>query len=215
MVFFTFFNLSLNFAIRSSLGLFSAKAFLSTVVDTVVIWIKCLFPSILVHWYLKCWCSLLLPLLGHVQFTLIHGPKIPGSDAVFFTSSDFIFTPRHMHNCVSFPFGPSSVLSGAISVLSPSSILSTFWPGGLISRCHIFFAFSYCSWSFQGKNIEVICHSLLQWKSFFQNSPWWPVHLGWPCTAWFIASLSYASAFTTTRLWSMKGMLWIKHHFWC
>ena len=93
MVFFTFFNLSLNFAIRSSLGLSSAKAFLSTVVDTVVIWIKCLFPSILVHWYLKCWCSLLLPLLGHVQFTLIHGPKIPGSDAVFFTSSDFIFTP--------------------------------------------------------------------------------------------------------------------------
>ena len=32
---------------------------------------------------------------------------------------------------------------------------------------------------------------------FCQNSPLWPVHLGWPCTAWLIASLSYA------RLWSM------------
>ena len=32
----------------------------------------------------------------------------------------------------------------------------------------------------------------------------WPICLGWPCVAWLIASLSYASHFTTTRLWSMK-----------
>ena len=29
------------------------------------------------------------------------------------------------------------------------------------------------------------------------------VHLGWPCTAWLIASLSYARPFTMTRRWSM------------
>ena len=29
-----------------------------------------------------------------------------------------------------------------------------------------YFAFSYCSWSSQSKNIEVVCHSLLQWTSF-------------------------------------------------
>ena len=29
------------------------------------------------------------------------------------------------------------------------------------------FAFSYCSWRSQGKNTEVVCHSLLQWTSDF------------------------------------------------
>ena len=38
--------------------------------------------------------------------------------------------------------------------------------------------FSYCSWSYQSKNTEVVCHSLLQWTTFFQNSPPWPVCLG-------------------------------------
>ena len=34
----------------------------------------------------------------HFQFTLIHGPNIPGSYAVlFFTASDFTFTTRHIH----------------------------------------------------------------------------------------------------------------------
>ena len=42
---------------------------------------------------------------------------------------------------------------------------------------------------------EVVCHSLLQWTMFYQNSPPWPVHLGWPYMAWFIVSLSY------TELW--------------
>ena len=32
-------------------------------------------------------------------------------------------------------------------------------------------AFSYCSWGCQGKNTEVVCHSLLQWTTFCQNSP--------------------------------------------
>ena len=32
---------------------------------------------------------------------------------------------------------------------------------------------------------------------FCQNSPPWPVHLGWPYTAWLTVSLSW------TRLWSM------------
>ena len=29
------------------------------------------------------------------------------------------------------------------------------------------FAFSYCSWGSQGKNTEVVCHSLLQWTTFY------------------------------------------------
>ena len=40
------------------------------------------------------------------------------------------------------------------------------------------------------KNTEVVCHSLLQWSMFCQNSPPWPIHLGWPSMAWLIISLS-------------------------
>ena len=42
------------------------------------------------------------------------------------------------------------------------------------------FAFSYCPWGSQGKNTEVVCHSLLQWTTFCQISPPWPAYLGLP-----------------------------------
>ena len=34
-----------------------------------------------------------------------------------------------------------------------------------------------CSWGSQGKSAEVVCHSFLQWTTFCQNSPPWPVCL--------------------------------------
>ena len=52
------------------------------------------------------------------------------------------------------------------------------------------FCLSYFSWGSQGKNTEVACHSLLQWTMSCQNSPRWPVHLGWPYKAWLLDSLS-------------------------
>ena len=48
----------------------------------------------------------------------------------------------------------------------------------------LFFAFSCCSWGSQGKNTDVVCHSLLQWTTFCQTSPPWPICLGWPHTVW-------------------------------
>ena len=41
-------------------------------------------------------------------------------------------------------------------------------------------AFSYCLWGSQGKNAGVVCHCLLQWTTFCQNSPPWPSVLGGP-----------------------------------
>ena len=89
-------------------------------------------------------------------------------------------------------------------------ILSFFSPSILIkSQLHFSFTsdlesyllpFSYCSWGSQGKNAEVVCHSLLQWTMFCQTSPPWPVHLGCPYMAWLIVSLSQ------TRLWSMQSV---------
>ena len=61
-------------------------------------------------------------------------------------------------------------------------------------------AFSYCSWGPHGKYTRVIFHSLLQWTTFCQNSSLWSVCLGWPCTAWLIASLTYTSSFTVTSV---------------
>ena len=54
----------------------------------------------------------------------------------------------------------------------------------------LYFSFSYSSWCSQGKNTEVICHSLLHWTTFWQNSPPWPVHPGRTYTAWLTVSLS-------------------------
>ena len=55
---------------------------------------------------------------------------------------------------------------------------------GSSSTVSYLFAFSYCSQGSQGKNTEVVCHSLLQWTTFCQTSPPWPIPLGWPHTAW-------------------------------
>ena len=50
-----------------------------------------------------------------------------------------------------------------------------------------------------------VCHSLLQWITLCQNSPLWPVCLGWPYMAWLIDSLSYISTSATTGERSLKG----------
>ena len=47
-----------------------------------------------------------------------------------------------------------------------------------------FSVLSCYSWGSQGKTTEVVCHSLLQWITFCQTSPPWPVCCGWPHMAW-------------------------------
>ena len=51
---------------------------------------------------------------------------------------------------------------------------------------------------FSSKNTEVVCHSLLQWTTFCQTSPPWPVRLGWSHMAW----LSFIELDKTVALWS-------------
>ena len=85
---------------------------------------------------------------------------------------------------------------GVVFALAPS--LHSFWIYFTDLQYHIghlptwgfhlsvsyLFAFSYCSWGSLGKNTEVVCHFLLQWTTFYQTSPPWPDHLGWPYTPW-------------------------------
>ena len=77
------------------------------------------------------------------EFTLIHGPNIPTSYAIwFFTASDFTFTTIYSHNLAFFPLWLSFFIPfWAISPLFSSSILDTYWPGGFIFQCHIFLPF--------------------------------------------------------------------------
>ena len=44
----------------------------------------------------------------------------------------------------------------------------------------------------------MVCHSLLQWTTLCQTSPPWPVHLGWPHTAW----LGFTELDKAVVLWS-------------
>ena len=87
----------------------------------------------------------------------------------------------------------------------------SLWPHGLqhprpprnLSVSYLF-VLLYSSWGSPSKYTRVVCHSLLQGIIFCQNSPLWPICLGWPYTACLITSLSYTSPFATTRQWFMK-----------
>ena len=62
-----------------------------------------------------------------------------------------------------------------------------YWAPANLGRSS-FSVLSFCLFilfmGFSDKNTEVVCHSLLQWTTFCQNSPLWLVHLGWPYMAW-------------------------------
>ena len=79
-------------------------------------------------------------LLDHFQFTLIHGPNIPGSYAILsFTTSHFTSITSHIHSWVLFLLWLHLfILSGVIYPLFSSSMLGTYWPEEFIFQCHIF-----------------------------------------------------------------------------
>ena len=81
--------------------------------------------------------------LNWTEFTLIHGPNIPGSYAIlFFTASDFISITSHIHNWALFLLWLSLfILSAVISPLFSSSILGTYLPEEFIFQCPIFLPF--------------------------------------------------------------------------
>ena len=61
---------------------------------------------------------------------------------------------------------------------------------------------------FSGKNTEVVCPSLLQWTTFCQTSPPWPVRLGWPYMAWLIVSSIALDNAVVHVIW-LVGFLWL------
>ena len=146
--------------------------------------------------------SLDVLLFNHFQFALIHGPNFPGSYSVLlFTALDLGSITSHIHNWVLFLLWfHLFILSGVISPLICRSILGSYRPGEFIFQCPIFLHF----YTVYGKNTEVVCRSLFQWTTFCQNSPLWPIHLGWPYTAHSFIELDKA----VVHVISLVSFLW-------
>ena len=141
-------------------------------------------------------------LFDHFQFTLIHGLTILGSYAILFTASQFTTSPVISPGGCCSCFG--SISSFFLELFLHWSPVAHWAPNDLGSSS--FSVLSFCLFILfmgsQGKNTEVVCHSLLQRTTICQNCPPWLVSLGWPYMAWLIVSLSY------TKLWSMWS-IWL------
>ena len=91
----------------------------------------------------------------------------------------------HIHNWVLFLLWLCFfILSGVISPLISSSVLGTYRPEEFIFQYPIFLPFLTVHGVLKARILKWVCHSLLQWTTFCQNSPPWPICLGWPHTAW-------------------------------
>ena len=110
-----------------------------------------------------------------------HGPNSPNSFAIlFFIASDFTFITRHICDRTPFVFWPRLFsLTGATSLLSPSSMLETFRPEGLKFHCHIFLHKRRSSRSWD-KNTRVVFHSFLSGPHFVRTLHYDPSFLGDP-----------------------------------
>ena len=90
------------------------------------------FPSLLVHWFLRCWCPLLASPIYHFRFTLVKGSNIPGLRSIAPYHVTLFFYHRHTHNWPPLLLWPSLlILSGANFPSFPSIILDICQPVGL------------------------------------------------------------------------------------
>ena len=89
-----------------------------------------------------------------------------------------------------FRFGPAASFFLGLLVVLPSSPVVYQTPSNLgdSSLIVIHFCLLIQFMRFSWQVYWGVCRSLLQWITFCQNSPQWPIRLGWPYTAWLIAS---------------------------
>ena len=135
---------------------------------------------------------LILTLAICFQFALIHRPHIPGSYAILlFTALDLASITSHIHNWVLFslwlhPF----ILSGIISPLISSRILGIHRPGEFIFQCPIFLPFHSVHGILKARILKWFAIPFSGGPHSVRNLHQSPILLGWPNTAWVIASSS-------------------------
>ena len=108
-------------------------------------------------------------LLDHTQFTLTHGPTIPGSCAVLLFTAWALLSPADTSTAEHhFCFGPAISCFLELLVIALHSSLVAYWTpsnlGGSIFSV-LSFCLSYFSQSSHSKNTGVVCHLLLQWAT--------------------------------------------------
>ena len=167
-----------------------SKRFSPTLVDIMVIWIKFTHPVLI--------RSLIPKLSGFtLAISYLSTSNLPWfMDLTFQVPMQYyslqhqtLFSPpATTGHC--FHFGSTS--SFLLELFLHSSPVPYWTPTNLEVQpfCVIYFCFFILFMCSQGKNNAVVCHSVLQWTMFCQNSPSWPVHFGWPYMAWRIVSLS-------------------------
>ena len=140
-------------------------------------------------------------LFDHFQFTLIHGPNIPGSYAILlFTASDFTSITSHIHNWVLYLLRHHLfILSGGISPLISSSILGTYQPGEFIFQYHIFLPFHPVHGVLEAKILKCFAIPSSSGQHFVRTFHYDPSIFGGPDTVRLIVSVSYKSPFIVTR----------------
>ena len=142
----------------------SYKEFLPTIVDILVIWVKSLIS---VHF------SSLIPKM--LMFTLIIS-FLSTSNLPWFINLTFQvlmkycsfsikLLPLPVTSTTGWWFCFDSVFSFFLELYLHWSSVAYWTPIDLGVHLSVsyHFAFPYCSWGSQGKNTEVVCHSLLQW----------------------------------------------------
>ena len=175
----------------------SSEGFLPTVVDIMVIWVKFTYS---VHF------TLLIPRM--LTFTLAIS-CLTTSNLPWFMDLTFQVLMQYcslqhrtlllspVTSTAGYRFSFGSIPSFFLELFLQWSPIAYWAPTDLGSSS--FSILSFCLFilfmGFQGKNTEVVCHSLLQWTTFCQISPPWPARLGLP-NGHGLVSLS------ETRLWS-------------
>ena len=162
-------------------------------------------------------------LLDHIQFTLIHGPNIPGSFAIlFFTALDFTtFTTRHIHSWASFLLWLSHFILLELLVIALHSSLVAYWtPSNLGGSTFsvLSFCLSYFSQSSHSKNTGVVCHLLLQWTTVQFRSVQSLSCVQLFATPWITArqaSLSITNSWSLLRLMSIESVMPSNHLILC
>ena len=87
------------------------------------------------------------------------------------------------------------IISGVISPLFSSSTLGNYQPGEFLFRCPIYSPFPTVHGALKARMLKWSAIPFLQWTTFCQDSPPWPVRLGWP-----FSFIDY------TRLWSRRSV---------
>ena len=144
------------------------------------------FQSILVHWFLKCWCSLLpspawpLPIYldSWTRTYAIHSMFLC---ILFFSVSGFTSITSHIHSWVLFSLWPRLfIVSGIISPFFSSSILGTYQPGEFIFQYHIFLPFYAVHGVLKGRILKWLAFSFSSGPRFVRILHYDPSILGGP-----------------------------------